>query len=509
MGETPELKSYDYKIGDLVWAKLKTFCPWPAKVVVAPTNIPKPKKGAHQCVLFFGANNYAYIELHNLKPYKEYKDTLVGASKTASFKDAVAQIEKYIENREKYGEDFDAIENDQDAEFNKLRDAQEPITPKEKTKKAKKESPTKKRASESGVGLGRPPKKSKLSASFSTNDDGLAGSPVGQNHVSRKGYQVVLDRPSILMRPETPPIDAQVSKNISDKNVEPSKLTFGFLGTGNIGAQLVKNLLASGHKMVAWNRTPDKLKPLEELGVKTLQTPQDVVQHADVTFSCVSDPTAAKNIVFGNCGVLKASLANKGYVEMTGIDNETSQDIADAITAGGGRYLEAQLLGNRDQAKNGTLIILTAGDTSLFQDCQSCFRIIGRHSYHLREVGNACKMSLIFNLMSGVAIAGLAEGLALADRCGLELGDVGTILKATRLASPEIVENCNHIINDPYTKNFPLKHMQKYLKLALNMADPMEQSLPLTASSNEVYKHTRRLGYAEFDVSSVYFRERY
>lgn len=125
------------------------------------------------------------------------------------------------------------------------------------------------------------------------------------------------------------------------------------------------------------------------------------------------------------------------------------------------------------------------------------------------EVGNACKMSLIFNLISGVAIAGLAEGLALADRCGLELGDIETILKATRIASPEIIENCNHIINDPYTKNFPLKHMQKYLKLALNMADPMEQSLPLTASSNEVYKHTRRLGYAEFDVSSVYFRERY
>ena len=61
---------------------------------------------------------------------------------------------------------------------------------------------------------------------------------------------------------------------------------------------------------------------------------------------------------------------------MTGIDSETSQDIAEAISLKGGRYLEAQIQGSKNQAQDGTLVILVAGDRSLFDDCQSCFQVI-------------------------------------------------------------------------------------------------------------------------------------
>ena len=62
---------------------------------------------------------------------------------------------------------------------------------------------------------------------------------------------------------------------------------------------------------------------------------------------------------------------------MTGIDSETSQDIAEAISLKGGRYLEAQIQGSKNQAQDGTLVILVAGDRSLFDDCQSCFQVRG------------------------------------------------------------------------------------------------------------------------------------
>ena len=60
---------------------------------------------------------------------------------------------------------------------------------------------------------------------------------------------------------------------------------------------------------------------------------------------------------------------------MTGIDSETSQDIAEAISLKGGRYLEAQIQGSKSQAQDGTLVVLVAGDRSLFDDCQSCFQV--------------------------------------------------------------------------------------------------------------------------------------
>lgn len=88
-------------------------------------------------------------------------------------------------------------------------------------------------------------------------------------------------------------------------------------------------------------------------------------------------------MVFGNCGVLSEMGPNKSYVEMTGVDAETSQDIAEAISGKGGRYLEAQMQGSKNEASEGTLVILAAGDKTLFDDCQSCFIAMSRNSFYL------------------------------------------------------------------------------------------------------------------------------
>lgn len=216
-------------------------------------------------------------------------------------------------------------------------------------------------------------------------------------------------------------------------------------------------------------------------------------------------------MVFGNCGVLQADSmsSSKGYVEITGIDAETSQDIADAINTKGGRYLEAQVQGSKTQAEEGTLIILAAGDKSLFDDCQSCFTAMGKHSFYLGEVGNASKMNLVLQLMNGICIAGIAEGMALADRAGLQVKDVVEVLKLTTLACPTILEKSEAIILGSYTTHHPLMHMQKDLKLSLEMGDHLQQPLPLTATANEVFKHAKRLGYSDFDTSAVYIRARF
>ena len=68
---------------------------------------------------------------------------------------------------------------------------------------------------------------------------------------------------------------------------------------------MVKNLLNSGHNVSVWNRTTDKVRDFVEAGAKEALTPSDVIADSDITFSCVADPQAAKDLVFGNCGVLQ------------------------------------------------------------------------------------------------------------------------------------------------------------------------------------------------------------
>merc|ERR1712021_12330 len=133
---------------------------------------------------------------------------------------------------------------------------------------------------------------------------------------------------------------------------------------------------------------------------------------------------------------------------------------------GGGRYLEAQLQGSKEQSNEGSLV-------------------------------------------SGVALAGLAEGMALADRAGLQQKDILEVLQLTGLARPLMVEKGKAIIEGGFPTSHPLKHIQKDLKLSLNMGDQLDQPLPLTASANEVFKHAKRLGYGDHDTSAVYIRARF
>lgn len=110
----------------------------------------------------------------------------------------------------------------------------------------------------------------------------------------------LLNRPQLLVqRPEPQEINMHaVSETLKSKNINPSPLRFGFLGLGIMGSGIVKNLLDSGHKVVIWNRTLEKCHKFEKAGAEIMPTPCDVIDNVDITFSCVSDPSVAKQVSF-------------------------------------------------------------------------------------------------------------------------------------------------------------------------------------------------------------------
>ncbi|XP_058987387.1 cytokine-like nuclear factor N-PAC isoform X2 [Musca domestica] len=319
----------------------------------------------------------------------------------------------------------------------------------------------------------------------------------------------LLERPHVRV-PETQTIDMSTrSQTLAERDIVPSDLTFGFLGLGIMGSTIVKDLICTGHKVVVWNRTMSKCEPFREAGADVKETPEDVVNAADIIFCCVSDPKASKDLVFGNCGVLRADLCNKAYVEMSTIDPETSQDIAEGITQSNGRYLEVQIHGTRQEAEDGMLIILAGGDRTVFDECQSCFKTIAKNTFFLGDVGNACKVNLILQTILGVSLVGLSEALALADRFSISLKDILDIFQLTSMKSDLLLAKGREMAKGDFNPQQPLSHMQKDLRLVLSMAENLDQSMPVTSITNEVFKHTKRLGYSEHDSSAVFVRSRF
>ncbi|CAH2055955.1 unnamed protein product, partial [Iphiclides podalirius] len=259
-----------YKLGDLVWAKMKGFSPWPGRVAIPTPELKPPKKATNvQCIYFFGTNNYAWIEEHNIKPYQEHKEQLIKSCKTAAFKEAVNQIEEFIVNPEKFGDIDDHARGNPEEEFDKLKDVMNEDSSEEKpdeeaTPEVKKKTATPKvkakRASSAGL-KGSPRKKPKgLRRSF-TDSEAAAHKPSMLNHSFSKKSSL-LHRPSNILRPETPPLDLEnVSETLLEKKIKASQMRFGFLGLGIMGGGIVKNLLNSGHKVLVWNRTGAKVPP--------------------------------------------------------------------------------------------------------------------------------------------------------------------------------------------------------------------------------------------------------
>jgi len=90
-----------YSVGDLIWAKMKGFSPWPGKIVdPSSANMRRPpgnfKAKATQCVYFFGSNNFAWIQEDAIKPYKEFKEQYCKSNKSHAFKEAIEKMEEYI-----------------------------------------------------------------------------------------------------------------------------------------------------------------------------------------------------------------------------------------------------------------------------------------------------------------------------------------------------------------------------------------------------------------------------
>lgn len=563
----------NFSIGDLVWAKMKGFPPWPG-LITEPTDelkkaSSKPRPG-HHCIFFFGTRNYSWIEVDKLKSYEDFKEEGKKYAKSASFIAATREIEEYKKG------DKTIANPQQDDPFDKL--IRSPTGPQ---KKAKRSDGNKKKTSisedeissgpakaedesssdESSSGnlskkkTSKSPRKSKgiskddkiqkveesprrLSlpksekketsrkrSSTASNTDARVKRrpnsvtvpdtttyPDSQNGDGRLSPNLLpnfrkysLPRTPTIRRPETPPLNIDhISETLKKKDIKPSDLKFGFIGLGIMGSGIVKNLMNSGHKVVVWNRSPEKCDDFAKSGAEVAMTPGDVVSSADITYCCVSDIQVAKELVFGNCGVLYEMTPNKAYVEMSGIDAESSHDIAEAIYSRGGRYLEVRFQGSRKEAEEGSLVILAAGDRSVYNECESCFNACSNHSIFLGEVGTASKMNLIVQLMVGVTLAGIAEGLALADRCGLSQSDLMEILKLSSLNCSLIMEKCKAVNESNYTKNLSLAHLQKDVKLALNLGDQHEQRLTLTATANELYIHTKRLGYRDHDSAAIF-----
>ncbi|BBN12266.1 glyoxylate/succinic semialdehyde reductase [Marchantia polymorpha subsp. ruderalis] len=278
----------------------------------------------------------------------------------------------------------------------------------------------------------------------------------------------------------------------------------GFLGLGIMGVAMAKNLLKLGVPVCVWNRSPEKCDALVAMGATAAKSPAEVILKSKITFGMLADPAVALTVAFGPGGVVESIMPGKAYVDMSTVDAETSMTISKAITEKGGRFLEAPVSGSKKPAEDGQLVILAAGDESLFNDAGAAFDVMGKKSFFLGEVGNGARMKLVVNMIMGSMMTAFAEGLSLAEKAGLSQNDLLDVLDLGAIANGMFKLKGPSCIKGSFAPAFPLKHQQKDMRLALALGDEVAQTMPVAAAANEVYKKARTLGFGDNDFSAVY-----
>lgn len=262
----------------------------------------------------------------------------------------------------------------------------------------------------------------------------------------------------------------------------------GFIGTGVMGAAIVRHLLNAGYLVNVHNRTKAKTEDLQKEGALWQETPKEVADQSDVIFSMVGYPADVEEIYYGEQGIFSGDIKHKTVVDMTTSTPTLAEKIYHSAKEMGADSLDAPVSGGDLGAKNGTLTIMVGGDLSVYEKIHSIFQVFGKTINYQGTAGKGQHAKMANQIMIAGTMTGMTELLVYADAAGLELEKIIDTVGGGSAANWSLANYAPRILKEDYSPGFFVKHFVKDLKIALEEAEKMDISLPSTEKAKELYQ---------------------
>jgi len=259
---------------------------------------------------------------------------------------------------------------------------------------------------------------------------------------------------------------------------------------------MVRRLLAAGHRVTGWNRSPGKAEELIAGGMGWAASPRAVAQASEMVISIVTDAAAVRAVALGDDGVL-AGLARGGlFIDMSTIAPDASRTVAAEFAKAGATMLDAPISGSPVTVEQGNASIMVGGEQAAFERAKPVLLAIGPKVTRIGENGLACQMKIAVNLLLMVEVIAFGEAIALAEKGGVARGvAVDAVLKS--VAASPVLGYRGPFILDGKMPDVPLADVtlqQKDMLLALELGRKLGSPVPLAAAANEMMNACRGLG---------------
>jgi 3-hydroxyisobutyrate dehydrogenase-like beta-hydroxyacid dehydrogenase len=250
------------------------------------------------------------------------------------------------------------------------------------------------------------------------------------------------------------------------------------------------NKLSGLETLVVWNRGNDACQALANQypgKVTIVPTAADVIKSCTTTYCMLSTEEASKAVFDPPGGVFDAVTEGKIIVDCATLSVERMVYEHERITAKGGRFIEAPVSGSKVPAENGQLIFLCGGDEAIYNEVSPALDCMGKAKFLFGPVGQGSRVKLIVNMIMGSMMGSFAEGMKLGETLDLPLDKILQVLDLGAMANPMFKMKGPNFINDKFDPHFPLKHQQKDMKLALELAKQNNVELPISSKANDAF----------------------
>lgn len=279
----------------------------------------------------------------------------------------------------------------------------------------------------------------------------------------------------------------------------------GFVGLGNMGKGMVRNLLNAGHQLTVYNRTRSHAEALASAGAVVADSPGPAASGADIVITMLADDHAVEGVVFGTGNILESLAANAIHVSMSTISVALSRRLAAVHHERKQNYIAAPVFGRPEAAAAAKLFIVAAGPRTAVEHCQPLFDAMGQKTFVVgEEASGANVIKVTGNFLITTVIESLAESIALVRKSGLDANQFLEVLTSSLFNAPIYKTYGGLIASEKFDPpGFKLPLGLKDNRLLLAAAEEMSVPMPMASLVRDRFLSALAQGLGESDWSAI------
>ena len=277
-----------------------------------------------------------------------------------------------------------------------------------------------------------------------------------------------------------------------------------FLCLGAMGAPMAAHLRAAGADLCVWNRTAEKAERFVAAhGGRRAATPAEAAQGASLVFACTGADADLRAIATGPDGAFHGLGRGAVFVDHTTASAGVARELAAEAAARGAGFLDAPVSGGQDGARSGRLTVMAGGAPGDFAKAEPWIRHYARQLVRMGPVGAGQLTKMANQICIAGLLQGLSEGLAFAERAGLDPQRVVEVISKGAAGSWQMDHRAGTMIEGRFDFGFAVDWMRKDLAIARAEAERVGARLPVASVVDGLYAEIQRRGGGRLDTSSL------